>query len=89
MNVDDERGVCKHRSRWRSVVSAYLHGKTLVYVHTHKIIDASTLNRSYGAAAQTMAHLISCPLCPIDCVHELIEGSENAILVPQFWADSI
>ena len=27
MNVDEARGVCKDRSRWRSVVSAYHHGK--------------------------------------------------------------
>ena len=27
MNVDEARGVCKDRSRWRSVVSAYPHGK--------------------------------------------------------------
>ena len=27
MNVDEARGVCKDRSRWRSVVSAYPHEK--------------------------------------------------------------
>ena len=27
MNVDDARGVCKDRSWWRFVVSAYPHGK--------------------------------------------------------------
>ena len=27
MNVDEARGVCKDRSRWRSVVSAYTRGK--------------------------------------------------------------
>ena len=27
MNVDEARGVCKDRSRWRSVVFAYPHGK--------------------------------------------------------------
>ena len=27
MNVDEAKGVCKDRSRWRSVVSAYPHGK--------------------------------------------------------------
>ena len=27
MNVDEARQVCKHRIRWRSVVSAYPHGK--------------------------------------------------------------
>ena len=33
MNVDKARGVCKDRSRWRSVVSAYPHGKKAwVYV---------------------------------------------------------
>ena len=29
MNVDEVRGVCKDRNRWRSVVSAYSH---LLYV---------------------------------------------------------
>ena len=33
MNVDEERGECKDRSRWRSVVSAYRHRKKArVYV---------------------------------------------------------
>ena len=33
MNVDEARGVCKDRSRWRSVVFAYPHGKKAwVYV---------------------------------------------------------
>ena len=27
MNVDEAKGVCKDRSRWRSGVSAYSHGK--------------------------------------------------------------
>ena len=27
MNVDEAKGVCKDRSSWRSVVSAYAHGK--------------------------------------------------------------
>ena len=27
MNVDEAIGLCKDRSRWRSVVSAYPHGK--------------------------------------------------------------
>ena len=27
MNVDETKGVCKDRSRWLSVVSAYPHGK--------------------------------------------------------------
>ena len=27
MNVDEAKGVCEYRSRWRSVVSAYPHGK--------------------------------------------------------------
>ena len=27
MNVDEAKGVFKNRSRWRSVVSAYPHGK--------------------------------------------------------------
>ena len=26
INLDEARGVCKDRRRWRSVVSAYLHG---------------------------------------------------------------
>ena len=33
MNVDEAEGVCKDRSRWRSVVSDYPHGKKpYVYV---------------------------------------------------------
>ena len=27
MNVDEARAECKDRSRWRSIVSAYSHGK--------------------------------------------------------------
>ena len=27
MNVDEARGLCMDRSRWRSVISAYPHGK--------------------------------------------------------------
>ena len=34
MNVDEARGICKDHSRWRSVVSAYPHGrKEWVYIY--------------------------------------------------------
>ena len=33
MNVDEARRVCKDRSRWRSVVSAYSHGKRREFMY--------------------------------------------------------
>ena len=42
MNVDEARAVCKDRTRWRSVVSAYLHWKGVslcMYVLKKKHID--------------------------------------------------
>ena len=33
MNVDEAKGVCKDRSWWRSVVSAYPHGKKREFMY--------------------------------------------------------
>ena len=33
MNVDEAKRVCKDRSRWRSVVSAYSHGKRREFMY--------------------------------------------------------
>ena len=38
MNVDEVRGVCKDRSRWRSVISAYPHGKRREFDHYRAVV---------------------------------------------------
>ena len=44
MNMDDTRGVCKDRSSWRFVVSAYLQGKkAFVNVQLYMYVNTSEL----------------------------------------------
>ena len=35
MDVDEAGRVCKDRTRWRSVVSAYLHGKRREFIYLY------------------------------------------------------
>ena len=39
---------------------------------------------------QTTKHLINCPRCPTSCsTQELVDASDNAVTVAQFWADIV
>lgn len=39
---------------------------------------------------QTTKHLINCPRCPASCsTQELVDASDNAVAVAQFWADIV
>ena len=52
--------------------------------------ERTQLHCDCGASSQTMAHLLSCPLCPSSYTREdLNEASDNAVAVAKFWADKI
>ena len=43
INVEDARGVCKNRSRWRSVVSDYPHGKNCEFMMSYVLSEVASL----------------------------------------------
>lgn len=55
-----------------------------------RFIDHSQSHCDCGAPSQSMAHLLSCPLCPSTCSRQDLKvASDNAVAVAEFWEGQI